>query len=113
MCNDDRQLAGNPGKKNICLGRCMVPGFSPSSTHIDFEMVDGAFHNGSYFIEGSPFVRIPLDAWEHAEVHVFVSVSGTSSFGRVARVHTIADPLPFTMCTLGQTHLSRSERPFS
>ena len=64
------------------------------STHIAFEMVDGAFHNGSYFIEGSPFVRIPLDAREHAEVHVFVSVSGASSFGCAAGFLTIADPLP-------------------
>lgn len=72
----------------------MVPGFSPGSTHIAFEMVDGAFHNGSYFIEGSPFVRIPLDAREHAEIHVFVSVSGTSFFGRAAGFLTIADPLP-------------------
>ena len=100
MCNDDRQLAGNPGKKNICFGCCMVPGFSPGSTHIALKMVDGAFHNGSYFIEGSPFARIPLDAGEHAEVHVFVSVSGTSFFGRAAGLLTITDPLPFSHVNL-------------
>lgn len=48
-----------------------------------------AFHNSSYFIEGSPFVRIPLDAWEHA-----VRVSGTSFFGCAAGFLTIADPMP-------------------
>ena len=92
--NNDCQLAGNPGKKNIRFGRCVVSGLPPGSTHIDLEMVDGAFHTGSYFIEGIPFVTIPLDAREHAEVHIFVSVSGASSFGCAAGFLTIADPLP-------------------
>ena len=40
--NNDCQLAGNPGKKNIRFGRCVVSGLPPGSTHIDLEMVDGA-----------------------------------------------------------------------
>ena len=93
--NNDCQLAGNPGKKNIRFGRCVVSGLPPGSTHIDLEMVDSVFHNGPYFIEGNPFIRIPLDAWEHAEVHIFVSVSGVSFLSRSAGLLTIADPLPF------------------
>ena len=71
----------------------MVPGLLPGNTHIDLEMVDGAFHNVSYFIGGNPFVRIPLDAREHAKIHIFLSVSGASFFSRSAGLLTIADPL--------------------
>lgn len=47
------------------------------------------------FIEGNPFIGIPLDAGEHAEVHVFISVSGASFFSRAAGFRTATDPLPF------------------
>lgn len=95
MRDNDSQLAGNPGKKHICFCSDMVTGFPPGDAHAGFEMVNGPFHNSPYFIEGNPFIGIPLDAGEHAEVRVFVSVSGTSSFRRTAGLLTITDPLPF------------------
>lgn len=73
----------------------MVTGLPSGDAHVDFEMVDGVFHDGPYFIEGIPLVRTPLDTGEHAEVHVFVSVGGTPLFGGAARLFTVADLLSF------------------
>lgn len=75
-------------------------------------MVDGAFHNGSYFIEGNPFIRIPLDAREHAEVHIFISVSGASFFSCAAGFLTVADPLPLYHVYLGADPFVAVRAPF-
>ncbi len=76
-------------------------------------MVNAPFHDGPDFIKGNPFIRIPLDTGKHTEVHVFVSI-GCAPFLAVlqesGQSHTHC---PFTMWTFGQTHLPRSERPFS
>ena len=93
--NNHGKLAGNACKEHIRFCGGMVTCFSPGDTHAGFEVVDGTFHNGSDFIGGIPFIRITLDAGEHAEVHVIVSISGPAFFGSTARVFTIADPLPF------------------
>lgn len=95
MRDNDSQMVGNSGKKQTCFCSDMVTDFSPGDAHVGFEMVNGPVHNSPYFIEGTPFIGIPLDAGEHAEVHVFVSVSGTSSFRRTAGLLTITDLLPF------------------
>lgn len=93
MRNNDSQLAGNPGKKNIRFRSNMVTGFPPGDTHVGCEMVNAPFHDGSDFIKGNPFIRIPLDAGKHTEVHVFVSIGGTSLFGGTARFRAVAYPL--------------------
>ena len=95
MGHNDGKLAGNPGEEYIGFRSGVVTGLSPGDTHIGLEMVNGPFHNGPYFIEGNPFIGIPLDAGEHAEVHVFISVSGASFFSRAAGFRTVTDPLPF------------------
>ncbi len=95
MGNDDGKLAGNPGEEYICLRSGMVTGFPPGDTYVSFEVADSTFHDGPYFIEGIPFVRIPLDAGEHAEVHVVVSISGTPFFGTAAGIFAAAYPLTF------------------
>ena len=54
----------------------MAAGLPSGDAHAVLKVADGAFHGSPYLIEGSPFIGIPLDAGEHAEVHVFVSVGG-------------------------------------
>lgn len=71
----------------------MVTGHPPGNTHVGFEMVNGPFHNSPDLIEGTPFSGIPLDTEEHTEVHVFVSISGTSFFGGGAGFGAVTDPL--------------------
>lgn len=58
-------------------------------TYVGFEMVNAPFHDGSDFIKGNPFIRIPLDAGKHTEVHVFVSIGDTSLFGGTARFRAV------------------------
>lgn len=72
----------------------MVAGHPSSNAHVGLEVVDGSFHDGSDFIKGTPFLGIPLDAGEHAEVHVLVSVSGAPFFGSAAGFLAVTDPLP-------------------
>lgn len=93
--NNDSCVTGNPSKKHIRFRSGMITGVPPSDAHVGFEMVNGSLHNGFYFIERGSFIKIPLYAREHAEVNVFVSVSGTSFFHGAAWLLTIADPLPF------------------
>jgi hypothetical protein len=38
MCNDNGKLVGNTGKKHICFGSDVIPGFSSSDTHVAFQM---------------------------------------------------------------------------
>lgn len=40
----------------------MVSGFATSNTHVDFEMVDGSFDDGSDFISIKSIFRITLNA---------------------------------------------------
>lgn len=65
------------------------------NAHIDFEVTDDTFYNRSGFVEGFPFVRIMLDAGEHAEDHVVVSISGASLFGNAAWFLAVTYPFPF------------------
>ena len=95
MCNDHRDLAGNTGKEYISLGSGVVPGLAAGDTHVGLKVVDGTFHNGADFVKGDPFIRIPLDAGEHAEIHVLISVSGTSLFSGAARVQAVTYPFAF------------------
>lgn len=94
MGNDHGKLAGNPGEEHIRFRGGMVTAPSSGGTHIYFKVVDGAFYDRPYFIEGIPFVRIALDAGKHAEFHVVISISGTSFFGSAAWLFTAAYPLP-------------------
>ena len=95
MCDDHSDLAGNTGKEYICLGCGVVSGFAACDTHVGLKVVDGAFHNGADFVKGEPFIRIPLDTGEHTEIHVLISVSGTSLFSGAARVLAVTYPFAF------------------
>lgn len=92
--NNDCELAGNPGKENIRFRGGMVPGFSSSNTHVDFQVVNSMFHNGSDLVKGDPVIRIPLDTGEHAEVQILVSISGTPFLCRSAGFFAVADIFP-------------------
>lgn len=111
--NNDSQLAGNPGEKHIGFRSGMAAGLPSSNAHVDLKMVNGSFHNRPDFIEGVPIIGIPLDAGEHAEIHVFVSIGGTSFFSRAAWFSQPQTHCPFTIWTFGHIHLLQSERPFS
>ena len=95
MGNNNGKLTGNPGKEHIRFRSGMVSGFPSGDTHVGFEMVNGPLHDRPDFIEGNPFVRTPLDAGKHAEVHVFVSISSAAFFGSAAWILTITYPLSF------------------
>lgn len=66
MGNDDCQLSGNASQKDICFCSDVIPGFSAGNAHVDFEVIDGTFHNGADFIGVVPLFRIPLNSGEHA-----------------------------------------------
>ena len=85
MGNNYGKLAGNPCKEYIRFRSGMVPGLPPGDAHVGFIVVDGPFYDRPYLIEGIPFNGIPLDAWEHAEVHVFVSIGGAPFFLQCCR----------------------------
>lgn len=53
-------------RKNVSLCGGMASGFPSGNTHIDFEMIDGSFYNGPYFISTIPFIRITLDSKKHS-----------------------------------------------
>lgn len=64
-------------------------------------MVNGTFHNGSDFVKGIPFFGISLDAGEHAEIQIFVCISGTS-FGCIRTgIFTVTDIFSFYHVNLG------------
>ena len=112
MCNNNGELAGNPGKEHISFRSGMVSAFSSGSAHIDFKMVDGTFHYGSDFVQFVPFFGIPLDAGEHTEIHVLVSVSGAAFFGSAAWMFTFAKPLSFPVTHFGASPLDTVRAPF-
>ena len=58
-------------------------------------MVNGAFHNGSYFIKSIPFLGISLDTWEHAKIHIFISIGCSSLFCSTAGLFAVANPFAF------------------
>ena len=95
MCDNHCDLAGNTGKEYISLGSGVVSRLAASDTHVGLKMVDGTFHNSADFVKGDPFIRIPLDAREHAEIHVLISVSGTPLFSGAARVFAVTYPFAF------------------
>lgn len=99
--------------KHICFCGCMVSGTFPCDTHIRFKMVDRPLYGSPYLIEGIPFRCVALDTREHAEFHVFISVGGQSLFAVLQGSLQSQTHCPFTICTFGQHHLMRSERPFS
>ena len=43
----------------------MVSGLSSGNAHINFEMIDGSFYNGSDFVGAVPFFGITLNARKH------------------------------------------------
>lgn len=72
----------------------MVPGSSSSNTHVDFQVVNSTFHNGSDLLKGDPVIRILLDTGEHAEVQIFVSISGMPFLCRCTGIFAAADIFP-------------------
>ena len=92
MGNNYGKLADNPGEVYISFRSGIVSGIPPGDAHVGFEVGDGPLHDGSYLVEGIQFIGIPLDAREHAEVHVFVSIGGTSFFGSAAGSRTVIYP---------------------
>ena len=92
MCNDYCDLTGNTGKEYICFGCSVVPGLTACDTHVGLKVIDGTFHNGTDLVKGDPVIRIPLDAGEHTEIHVLISVSGTPLFCGAAWLFAVTDP---------------------
>lgn len=103
VCNDHSDLASNTSKEYVCLGGGMVPGLTSSDTHVYLKVIDGTFHNGAYLVKRDPFLRIPLDAGEHAQVHILGGIGGTAFFGTAAGDITITDPFTFYHVDFGAT----------
>lgn len=79
----------------------MIPGPLTSNAYVGFEVVNSPFDVRSYFIEGSPFRGIPLDAEEHTEFHVFISVSSPAFLCSRAVGFAVIDPLAFVHMDFG------------
>lgn len=91
MCNNNGELAGNPGKENIRFCGQMVSCMPPGNAHVDFKVVNGHFDNRAHLIEAVPFFRIPLDTGKHPQFHVFIGIrcpaffcGGTGGFAAYA-----------------------------
>ena len=111
--NDDSELAGDSEKGNICFCGCMVSGLSSGSTHVDFQMVNGMLHNGSDFIKGVPFIRIPMNAEEDAEIYVFVCVSGAAFPGSTVEIIALTNPASLFVAHFGASPFNTVSGPFS
>lgn len=90
----------------------MITGFPPGDAHVGLEMVNGTFHGSPCFIKGVPFIRITLNAGEHAEIHVVVGISGTSLFCGGAGLLAVADPLSFYHMDFGTNPFEPVRAPF-
>ena len=101
MGNNYRKLAGNACQKDICLCGGMVPSFSSSNTHVGFKMIDGSFDNGSDLVKRGPFLRVSLNTGKHAEIYIFIGISGAAFFGSTAGIFTVTDPCPFLIAHFG------------
>ena len=101
MSNNGCKLAGNTGKEYIRFHDGVFPGLSSGNTHVDFQVIDGTFHNSSDFVKGILFIGIPLNARKHAEIQIFIRIGGASLFGCTAGIIAFASPLSFLYCILG------------
>lgn len=95
VSNNYSKLAGNTSEEYICFRGCMVPSMFFRDTHVGLEMIALPFYRSPYLIEGIPFRSIALDAREHAEFHVFISVSGPAFFRSAVGIFAFAESLPF------------------
>lgn len=82
-------------RKYICFRGGMIPGLSPSDTHVDFGMVNAPFHVGPDFIKGNLFIRIPLDSGKRTEAHVFASIGCAPLFSGAVGILANAYPPSF------------------
>ena len=95
MGNNYCELTCNTGEKDIRFCGDMVARLPPSDTHIDLQVVDRTLYDCTDLIKRDPFLGVPLDSGEFAEVHVFISISVAPLLCSAARLFAIADILPF------------------
>ena len=95
------ELARNTGEKDIRFCGNMVARLPSSDTHINLKVVDRTLYDRADFIKREPFLGVPLDSREFAEVHVFISISGAPLFCSAARFFAIADILAFHHMNFG------------
>lgn len=96
-------ISWHPSEEYIRFYSGRVPDFPFSDTHVGFEVVNGSFHDHSYFVEEILFVGIPLDTWKHAEVNIFVSIGSMSFCGSVTWFWAVTDSLPLPCELLGRS----------
>lgn len=65
------------GQKNISICGGVILGFFPV-TYIDFQVINGVFHNDSDFVKMMLFFLITLDAWKHTAIKIFISISSST-----------------------------------
>ena len=99
--NNYCELTRNTGEKDIHFCGSMVARLPSGDTHIDLKVVDRTLYDRTDLIKGDPFLRVPLDSGEFAEVHVFISISGTPLFCGAASFFAIADILAFHHMNFG------------
>ena len=72
----------------------MITRLLTCNAHVDLQMVDRPFYDGSDLVEIIPFIGVALKTGEHAKIHVIIGVGGASFFSRTARFFTVANILP-------------------
>ena len=112
MSNDYGELTGDPGEEYVRLRRNMMPRLTSRNAHIGLKMINRAFHNGPNLIKGNPFIGIPLDTGELAEIHVFVSIGGTPFLCRAAGILAVADISSFYHMDFGAAPFFTVSPPF-
>ncbi len=95
MCNNNGELAGDSGKKNVRFCGQMISCMPPGNTHVDLKVVNSSFNDYAYLIEAVPSCCIPLDTRKHSQFHVFVGIRCPAFFGSGTGVSTVTYPLPF------------------
>ena len=91
------------------MKRSCVLGFPVGNTENIFEMVDGAFHGGTVFVNGIPSLgsadRTGIKTEVLLRVYVHHAAAGRSSTG----VFTMADPAEFSIIAFAPGHFGADE----
>lgn len=76
---------------------------------------DGQWHAPQWFwfYKGVPFIRIPMNAEEDAEIYVFVCVSGAAFPGSTAEIIALTNPASLFVAHFGASPFNTVSGPFS
>ena len=94
--NHYRNKLGNSGEKRVGMKRFLILGFTPGSTKIVFEMVDGFLDSYSDFVGGVPFIRTTDCTEVGTQIFLRIKIKHPAAGRFRTRLIAMADTLTFT-----------------